>query len=271
MFQTGKLLALTRKKKFGNYYISSLFIVTFLLIFLNKADYIIASKIKSVSIDVISPLSRVISIPITYTAQVIRNIDNLRFLHNQNLKLKEEIIRLKKWQTLAIKTNRENKAYKKLLKSTSNETKVIKTAYILSQSPGIYSKDIIINAGMFHGVSNNLAVINERGLLGKVVLSSKKNSKVLLITDQNSAVPVKSLTEDFYAIVKGSSKGNYLQSSFIKNEKKPKVGEILYTSGNTDLFPADLLVGRVIKVYEDSFLAIPYVDFEDIEFVQIVD
>ena len=68
MFQSSKLLALTRKKKFSNYYISSLFIVTFLLIFLNKADYIIASKIKSVSIDVISPLSRVISIPITYTA-----------------------------------------------------------------------------------------------------------------------------------------------------------------------------------------------------------
>jgi len=270
MFQTSKLLALTKKKKFGTFYVSSFFIVSFLLIFFNKTDYIIASKIKSVSIDVISPLSRVASMPITYTFKVIRNIDNLRFLHNQNLKLKEEIIRLKKWQTLAIKTNRENKAYKKLLKSTNNETKIIKTAYILSQSPGIYSKDIIINAGINHGVTNDLTVINERGLVGKVLLSSNNNSKVLLITDQNSAVPVKSLTEDFYAIVKGSSKGNYLQSSFIKNEKRPKVGEILYTSGNTDLFPTDILVGRVIKVYEDSFLAIPFVDFEDIEFVQIV-
>ena len=66
-----------------------------------------------------------------------------------------------------------NKAYKKLLKSTSNETKVIKTAYILSQSPGIYSKDIIINAGMNHGVSNNLAVTKYGFILEDGRLSSK--------------------------------------------------------------------------------------------------
>ena len=36
------------------------------------------------------------------------------------------------------------------------------------------------------------------------------------------------------------------------------------------LFPKDILVGKVIKVNEDSFLALPYVDFDNLEFVQVI-
>ena len=116
--------------------------------------------------------------------------------------MKEEILRLKKWQTLAIKYNRENKAYKKLLDSTNNNINVIKTASVISQSPIFYAKTIVINAGLNHGITENLIVINERGLLGKVISSSKNNSKVILINDQNSSVPVTTISNNFYAIIK---------------------------------------------------------------------
>ena len=56
----------------------------------------------------------------------------------------------------------------------------------------------------------------------------------------------------------------------MKDEKKPKIGDILITSGNAKIFPQDILVGKVIKVSEDSFLALPYVDFNNLEFVQVV-
>ena len=64
--------------------------------------------------------------------------------------------------------------------------------------------------GFDHQVEKNFAVINERGLVGRIILVTKNNSKVLLINDQNSSVPVKSYNRDFYAIMKGSIDGKYV-------------------------------------------------------------
>ena len=44
-------------------------------------------------------------------------------------------------------------------------------------------------------------------------------------------VPVKTLNGDFYAIIKGSPDGKFLISSFIKDNKYPKIGDLLITSG----------------------------------------
>ena len=71
-------------------------------------------------------------------------------------------------------------------------------------------------------------------------------------------------------LLDGTVDGKYLTSSFMKEDKKPKIGEVLLTSGNSKIFPRDILVGKVIKVSEDSFLVLPYVDFNNLEFVQVV-
>ncbi len=61
--------------------------------------------------------------------------------------LKEEIIRLKKWQTLAIQNSRENKVLKKLLQATDNDLNLVKTASLTNRNDGIFSELININAG----------------------------------------------------------------------------------------------------------------------------
>jgi len=94
--------------------------------------------------------------------------------------------------------------------------------------------------------------------------------KVLLINDQTSSVPVKNLSDKSYSIVRGAANGKYLISAFIKGETLPKVGDLLVTSGNAKIFPRDILVGKVILVREDDYLAIPYVDFNNLGYVQVI-
>ena len=132
----------SKTKNIPNYFISILFLLTFLLIFFNKTDYFLINKFKSLGIDFINPISTVITSPIKVTLKTINSINDLRFVKKENLRLKEEIIRLKKWQLLAIKNSRENSVFKKLLNSTSANTNVIKTAAVISQSPNIYAKMI---------------------------------------------------------------------------------------------------------------------------------
>ncbi len=270
MFYRKKIRHLTKTKSIGKAYITALFIFTFLLILFNKADYIVVNKIKSISTDVLNPISGFINYPIRVATQTVNKINDIRFLQQDNLKLKEEVIRLKKWHTLAIKNQRENNALKNLLNSTTTNINIIKTTTMTSQTPDFYAKSIFIKAGMNQGVLEDFAVINERGLIGKVISSSENNSRVLLINDQNSSVPVTTMFKKFNAIIKGTADGKYLTSTFVKDSKKPKIGDVLLTSGNARIFPSDILVGKVIKISENGFLALPYVDFNNLEFVQVI-
>jgi len=271
MSQRKKIRFFAKTKNLNTLIVPFLFILTFVLIFFNKTDYVLVYKIKNFGIDVISPISRIVSSPAKVTVDTINYFNDLRNFERENYKLKQEIKRLKKWQTIAIQNSRENRAYKKLLNSTSDTFKVLKTTSVISQSPSIYSKTVIINAGSNYGIKDNHAVINERGLVGKIISVSKNNSKVLLINDQNSSVPVTVFGKEIFAIMKGSSDGNYLISSFVKDEKKFKKGDILLTSGNGNIFPKDTLVGKIIKIKDKEITAIPFTDLYNLEFLQVID
>ena len=151
-----------------------------------------------------------------------------------------------------------------------NNINVIKTTTLTSQTPDIYAKSIFVKAGVNHGVLEDFAVINERGLVGKVISSSENNSRILLINDRTSSVPVTTMSKKFNAIIKGTDDVKYLISTCEKNEQKPRSWDVLLTSGNASVFPRDILVGKVIKISKDGFLALPYVDFNKLEFVQVI-
>ena len=225
-----------------------LFSLTFTLILFNKTDYYLVDKVKSYSLDYISPVTKIISLPVNTIADIGKRFNNINNLEIENLKLKEEIIRLKKWQILAIKNSRENRVFKSLLNSTSNNVEIIKTASVINQSYDIYTKLVIINAGKNFNVIKDMAVIN----------------------DPTSSIPVKTLSDNNFSILKGTSNGKFLKSTFIKGKNLPRVGDLLVTSGNAKIFPRDILVAKVIKVNEDNFIALPYVDFNNLSYVQVV-
>ena len=265
-----KNISVAKKKSFSSFLLTLLFLTTFVLILFNKTDYFLINKIKSLSLDFVSPITKTISSPVVFISNIGNRLKDFGNLEAQNLKLKEELIRLKKWQTLAIKNSRENKVFKRLLNSTSHNVDIIKTASVINQSPGIYSKLISINAGMNYNIDRNLAVINEKGLVGKTIFSSQNNSKVLLISDPSSSIPVRTLSNNSFSILSGSANDNFLISSFNKDNKLPRVGDLLVTSGNAKIFPRDILVAKVIKVNQDHYIALPYVDFNNLNYVQVV-
>ena len=270
MFKRFKTSSFAKKKSIPSFLLPLLFLLTFFLIIFNKTDYFLIDKIKGYGIDYLLPVTKVISSPVTTISNISLRIQNIQYLENENLQLKEEIIRLKKWQTLAIKNSRENRVFKKLLNSTSHQVDIIKTASVINQTPGLYTKQVIINAGLNYNIVKDLAVINEKGLVGKTILSTNSNSKVLLINDSSSSIPVKTLSDNSYSMLTGSADGKFLISSYTQNNQLPRVGDLLVTSGNAKIFPRDILVAKVIKVNADHYIALPYVDFNNLNYLQVV-
>ncbi len=245
-------------------------LLSFFLIFFSKSDLILINGIKNFSTSIINPLTTIISSPIKIISNVANEYDKFRNLKFENRILQEEIIRLKKWQTLAIQNSRENKVLKKLLQATDNDLQLVKTASLYNRNDNLFSKLININAGYIDNVQNNMTVINERGLVGKVIESTSNNSRVLLITDPNLSISVKTISNGVFSLLSGVGDNQYLVSKFIKSNEMPRLGDIVVTSGTAQIFPVDLLVGKIEKIEEDRFYVLPFVDFNSLDYVQIV-
>ena len=180
-------------------------------------------------------------------------------------------MRLKKWQALAIHNNSENQVLKKLLNSTDNSLTLVKTASLVSRNDFMFSKMININAGFKDGVINDMAVVNYRGLLGRTVDTSISNARVLLLIDPNSSIAVKTISNENHSLLKGGKDGIHLVSAFNKGEQMPKIGDLVVTSGSAQVFPANILVGKIVNVKKDNFYVLPFVDFKNIDYVQVVE
>ena len=96
-----------KSKNHQIFYIPFLVVLTFVLIFFNKTDYFLINQLKSFSIDFVQPVTKVIVYPIHITSKTINYFNDMQNAKENNLKLQEEIQRLKKWQTLALKNQSE--------------------------------------------------------------------------------------------------------------------------------------------------------------------
>ena len=146
----------------------------------------------------------------------------------------------------------------------------MKTASLTNRNDGIFSKLININAGYDDNIKKNMSAINERGLIGKVVQTTPSNSRILLLTDPNMSVSVKTISDGGFSLLSGLGDDKFLVSSFVKDNKMPKIGDIVVTSGTAQIFPVDLLVGKIAKIEKDRFYVLPFVDFKKIDYLQIV-
>ena len=114
--------------------------------------------------------------PVKVVSKLQTQFYDFRNLKAENNILKEEVMRLKKWQALAVHNNSENKVLKKLLNSTDSNLTLVKTASLISRNDFMFSKMININAGLKDGVINDMAVVNYRGLVGRTVGTSVGNT-----------------------------------------------------------------------------------------------
>ena len=136
-----------KSKRTSNFIIIFLFTLSFFLVFANKLDLVISSKIKNTSMDIFAPFSYALSYPFIKTSELINKIDNLKDLSLENDKLNEEIKRLKKWQVLSMRLINENKAYKSLLNVSDNNFSLIHTARVIHKNPSFFIDTIQLNIG----------------------------------------------------------------------------------------------------------------------------
>jgi len=275
-----------RKKEFEKRYLLIIVIVVIaiLLVVLSvalKKDRNLSMPEKIVK-DSGTFIINVISSPLNFVKEKLRESKEKNDIYEKykELKQKEEKIN----STYAENNNLKSEVEKlkgTLELNTVLSDKVYKNATIVNRNIDYWYDEVTIDKGKKNGITKDMAVINNDGLVGKITTVSNYYSTVKLLANENMSdkISVKIKIGDEYAyglISKYSAKNNsYTVEGIGENLTIPKGAEVV-TTGMGDIFPSGLLVGYVTKVTTDNFdlskvaVVESSVNFNDLDYVSVL-
>lgn len=180
---------------------------------------------------------------------------NLRSAQSENDKLKERVqeleVEVQQKQELA----KENESLKDLLKLKSESKYDVLSAQIIGRDPSLWFDSAIINRGSLDGVKLNMPIVNNGGLIGRVVSVSPITAQINLVTKEKSGLGgvIGELgTSNALGVVSGNGKRELLEMGYIPGTIEVQPGEMVYTTGQDGIYPAGLKIGEVVEVRPGS-------------------
>lgn len=174
---------------------------------------------------------------------------------NQRLSLELDQARLRLHELEARAAEAEGLAALLGLKQSYARAPLV-AANVIGTSPAAATRTVLIDRGSDDGLATNMVVLTPQGVVGKVVAVFPSVSQVLLLTDQKSGVGVVVAGTNLLAVVKGTG-GSLCQMDYVPNRESVSPGASVITSGQDQLFPKGLPVGRVMSVRPgETFLEI---------------
>ena len=143
----------------------------------------------------------------------------------------------------------ENKQLRELLSLSKRLETKGQAAEVLYDAADPYTRKLIIDKGMTHGIKASSPVMDEHGILGQVTHVLPLVSEVTLVTDREHSIPVLNTRTGARGVAYGESGGApLLELRFMATNADIEVGDMLSTSGVDGIYPPGVLVGKVTKV-----------------------
>ncbi len=160
--------------------------------------------------------------------------------------LEAQVRDLQRWKDLAETMALRMERYEKMLDIVGETQGLSVTARVVAEERGPFAATRIANAGASNGVRVGFAAMNESGLVGRVVRVGEYTSRILLVTDFNSRIPVMGVQSGDRALMVGDSSSG---ARLLEPETPDKIieGEIWVTSGDDGQMPLGVRVGRARK------------------------
>lgn len=240
------------------------------IVVLGKADQLLFNSVRTSLTDAIAPALRAAAEPLNAVGNVVDRAKMVVTTYQENLRLETENQKLLQWQQVARNLDAENKELRSLLKAIPSSALSYVTAPVIANSGGAFVRMILINAGTEDHVTRGQAAITGEGLVGRLTEVGDRASRVLLITDLNSRIPVTIESTHIPAVLAGDN-SERPRLMYLPSSDAVKVGDRIVTSGEGGVFPPGLPVGVVSVVDAAGPRVEPYVELSQLGYVLVVD
>jgi len=247
----------------------SLIFFSIVFLILGSFNFKIINYLKAGIKEVVYRSSFIVSVPENLLKDSYLTIQNHKKLYKENEKIKSELEILKAKDLLNEFIISENQRLKNIVDDNLVKSDTI-IAKVLSDKSSPYLRSIIINKGSKHKINLGMVVIDGEYLVGKIVEVNYSSSRVLLLSDLNSKIPVIVEPNTVISILSGTGK-DYGVIQYSKKYEDIKNESVIYTSGAGSLFNAGIPIGRMnINNLSDEKKVDFFSDFSQLKFVKVV-
>lgn len=218
---------------------------------------------------VAKPVSGVIAAPGRWTGLGVDAVRNYFFAGSENARLKAELSEMRTYRDRYFALANENARYKSLLGLKTDPPIPMVAARVVADSRGPFANTRLADAGKEKGVVVGNPVMNERGLVGRVVGVAPGASRVLLLTDIASRTPVMIDRTNARAILTGDG-GPNPKLDYLRGSEPLQPGDRVVTSGDGGVVPRGLPVGAAVKGLDGRWRVVLFADSTAIDYVRIL-
>ena len=260
--------AFLKKKDKQKFSLLTLLFLSIFVIVLSNYNFKIIELVKIGINEVTYRVSFLVSLPENKIQNINSQIKDHIKIYDNYKDIESELKKLKQKQLSNNFLKMENEKLRKLINESIESDEILAKVLIDKDSP--FLKSIILNKGTKDKLKIGMAVVDEIYLVGKVIEVNFTNSRVLLLSDLNSKIPVILEPIGIQAVVSGTG-GSEGIIQYTKEEYSNKIKSqdiIVYTSGLGGIFKPGLPVG---KISSDNIGKINFFsDFKQLEYVKVI-
>ena len=250
--------------------ITTIIFVCLILIFaLWRIDNTRAEFIRTKIIDFVSPLTIPLNYPIKVVGDFVRYFEIYSSIIEENKELKRDLQNMTGWKEKALQLEQKNAQLRALNNVKLSEDLIWVTGEMMADSGSPFYQSGVINIGLKDGIKNGSAAVDGLGLVGRISGVGQKVARVLFLTDISSAIPIK--------IKRGNQKGLMIGDNspwplleFVEEKGLINIGDRVFTSGDGNVFPSDILIGTILIDNKKKLRVKPVANFESLEFLRIL-
>lgn len=245
--------------------------VFLLLSSLYSAQASVFKKAREGVLDATSPVLALFSGPIAYVNGVVGYISDYFAVLEQNEALRRENAELRQWMNEALELRTVVSGFEGLQSYQAPPSASPVDAFIIGEANDAFKRSMIINAGRRKNVETGQAVVDAHGMLGRVVNTGSNASRVLLLTDIQSRVPVYIEGADIQGLLVGQTRARPV-ISVTENSDDVEVlpGQRVLTSGADGVLPRGLPVGVVDGGDGDAVFVDLYANYVRSRMVRVI-
>jgi len=234
-----------------------------------------AGFFRKLVLEAATPLINIINYSVKEISGVWERYLFLFGLEEENRRLKKETALLTNELLQYREGYLEGKRLQKLLKLKEGINYPTIAARVIAKDQTTLIKTILIDKGTAHGLRVVLPVVDDRGVVGRIIESSWHVSRILLLIDENSNIDAMLQENRIQGILQGSGSG-VCSLKYIPKTETLKVGDVVMSSGLSGVIPKGLLLGVVTgadkndpSMFQKVQVA-PFVDFSKLEEVLVL-
>ena len=207
--------------------------------------------------------------PVTGLTNIARDFQSYTRIYEQNQDLRRELQQMKAWREAALQLEQENARLLDLNKVRIDAKLTHVTGVVTADSGSPFRQSVLLNVGARDGIMDGWATMDGIGLVGRISGVGQNTSRVILLTDTNSRIPVTVQPSGQRAILVGDNEAAPTLE-LIENRDLVRPGDRVVTSGDGKVFPAGLLVGQVAQSPDRRLRARLAADYERLKFLRVL-